>query len=85
MIKVIANNIMSCAPVQLIRECCILCITVSAFHVTCAQKPITLTGSLWTKSKFMGMSIGVTLVGGLTLILPEHNEVPYKLTRRIVI
>ncbi|XP_067931574.1 oxysterol-binding protein-related protein 11-like isoform X2 [Watersipora subatra] len=47
---------------------------VSAFHVTCPQKAISLTGSLWTKSKFMGMSIGVTLVGNLKLVLPEYNE-----------
>lgn len=48
---------------------------VSAFYVTCPQKQISLTGSVWTKSKFMGMSIGVTMIGGLTLALPEYNEV----------
>lgn len=48
---------------------------MSAFYVSCPQKQISLTGSVWTKSKFMGMSIGVTMIGGLTLSLPEHNEV----------
>ncbi|KAF6030802.1 OSBPL10 [Bugula neritina] len=30
---------------------------VSAFHITCPEKQIHMTGSLWTKSKFMGMSL----------------------------
>lgn len=34
-----------------------------------------MTGSLWTKSKFMGMSIGVTMIGQLTLALPQYGEV----------
>jgi len=34
-----------------------------------------MTGSFWTKSKFMGMSIGVTLIGNLRLFLPEYKEV----------
>ncbi|KAF6035978.1 hypothetical protein EB796_005717 [Bugula neritina] len=47
---------------------------VSAFHIACPEKQIHMTGSFWTKSKFMGMSIGVTLIGNLRLFLPEYKE-----------
>ena len=36
---------------------------VSAFYFECPEKQISMNASVWTKSKFMGMSIGVVMVG----------------------
>jgi len=58
-------------------------ILVSAFYASCPKKGIHMNGSLWTKSKFMGMSIGVTLVGNLTLSLSQYNEVSTWLIRSL--
>ncbi len=40
-----------------------LCFAVSAFYAECAEKQVQVNASIWTKSKFMGMSIGVVMVG----------------------
>ncbi len=37
--------------------------TVSAFFMECKQKKIKLNGSIQTKSKYLGMSISVELIG----------------------
>ena len=37
--------------------------SVSAFYFECPEKQMSLNASIWTKSKFMGMSIGVVMVG----------------------
>ncbi|XP_070199247.1 oxysterol-binding protein-related protein 11-like isoform X2 [Littorina saxatilis] len=47
---------------------------VSAFYFECPNKKMCMNGSIWTKSKFMGMSIGVILVGKVTLKLLELDE-----------
>ena len=45
-------------------ECNDFCVsTVSAFYFECPEKEMYMNGSIWTKSKFMGMSIGVVMVG----------------------
>ena len=36
---------------------------VSAFYFECPEKKMKMNASIWTKSKFMGMSIGVVMVG----------------------
>ena len=36
---------------------------VSAFYFECPDKKVCMNASIWTKSKFMGMSIGVVMVG----------------------
>lgn len=41
---------------------------VSAFYFECPEKDIYMNASIWTKSKFMGMSIGVVMVGKSELI-----------------
>ena len=40
-----------------------LFISVSAFYFESPEKQIRMNASIWTKSKFMGMSIGVQMVG----------------------
>ncbi|XP_013420807.1 oxysterol-binding protein-related protein 11 isoform X1 [Lingula anatina] len=47
---------------------------ISAFYFECPKKNMYVNASIWTKSKFMGMSIGVVMVGKVTLSLVEHNE-----------
>ncbi|KAL8615625.1 hypothetical protein ACOMHN_026615 [Nucella lapillus] len=47
---------------------------VSAFYFECPEKKVCMNASIWTKSKFMGMSIGVVMVGKLSLRLLEHDE-----------
>ncbi|PAA72564.1 hypothetical protein BOX15_Mlig011358g2 [Macrostomum lignano] len=48
---------------------------VTAFYLECPQKQIWLNASIYTKSKFMGMSIGVNMIGKLQLHLLGHGEV----------
>ncbi|CAH1785496.1 unnamed protein product [Owenia fusiformis] len=47
---------------------------VSAFYFECPDKKICMNGSIWTKSKFMGMSIGVSMVGKVSIYLQEYDE-----------
>lgn len=47
---------------------------ISAFFIQCKNKGIKLNGYIAPKSKFLGMSIGVTLTGKLNLKLDEFNE-----------
>lgn len=36
---------------------------VSGFYAECAERKMCVNAHVWTKSKFLGMSIGVTMVG----------------------
>ncbi|XP_066964552.1 oxysterol-binding protein-related protein 11-like isoform X10 [Macrobrachium rosenbergii] len=47
---------------------------VSAFFFECPEKQLSINAHIWTKSKFMGMSIGVNLVGDITLIIGSVRE-----------
>ncbi|XP_043930944.1 oxysterol-binding protein-related protein 11 isoform X2 [Protopterus annectens] len=47
---------------------------VSGFYAECAERRICVNAHVWTKSKFMGMSIGVSMVGEGVLSLLEHGE-----------
>ncbi|XP_067417945.1 oxysterol-binding protein-related protein 10 isoform X3 [Emydura macquarii macquarii] len=47
---------------------------VSCFYCECKQKRMCANAHIWTKSKFMGMSIGVSMVGEGVLYLMEHEE-----------
>ncbi|XP_068237892.1 oxysterol-binding protein-related protein 11-like isoform X3 [Palaemon carinicauda] len=47
---------------------------VSAFFFECPEKQLSINAHIWTKSKFMGMSIGVNLVGDITLIIGNVRE-----------
>lgn len=47
---------------------------VSGFYAECAERKICVNAHVWTKSKFLGMSIGVTMVGEGILSLLEHGE-----------
>ncbi|XP_052003626.1 oxysterol-binding protein-related protein 10-like isoform X2 [Xyrauchen texanus] len=47
---------------------------VSGFYCECKECGICVNTHVWTKSKFMGMSIGVSMVGEGVLHLLEHDE-----------
>ncbi|XP_045601770.1 oxysterol-binding protein-related protein 11 isoform X2 [Procambarus clarkii] len=47
---------------------------VSAFYFECPEKQLSINAHIWTKSKFMGMSVGVNLVGDITLIIGSVQE-----------
>lgn len=47
---------------------------VSGFYAECAERKMCVNAHVWTKSKFLGMSIGVTMVGEGVLCLLEHGE-----------
>ncbi|KAG5283418.1 hypothetical protein AALO_G00041870 [Alosa alosa] len=47
---------------------------VSGFYAECQERSICVNTHVWTKSKFMGMSIGVSMVGEGCLHLLEHGE-----------
>ncbi|XP_012991138.2 oxysterol-binding protein-related protein 10 isoform X2 [Esox lucius] len=47
---------------------------VSGFYCECPEKGMCVSAHVWTRSKFMGMSIGVSMIGEGTLCLLEHDE-----------
>lgn len=47
---------------------------VSGFYAECAERKMCVNAHVWTKSKFLGMSIGVTMAGEGILSLLEHGE-----------
>ncbi|XP_029461144.1 oxysterol-binding protein-related protein 11 isoform X2 [Rhinatrema bivittatum] len=47
---------------------------VSGFYAECVERNMCINAHVWTKSKFLGMSIGVTMVGEGLLCLLEHGE-----------
>ncbi|TNM93104.1 hypothetical protein fugu_018506 [Takifugu bimaculatus] len=47
---------------------------VSGFYCECRERKMCVSAHVWTKSKFMGMSIGVSMVGEGVLFLLEHDE-----------
>ncbi|XP_060631155.1 oxysterol-binding protein-related protein 11 isoform X2 [Anolis sagrei] len=47
---------------------------VSGFYAECVERKMCVNAHVWTKSKFLGMSIGVTMVGEGILSLLEHGE-----------
>uniref|UniRef100_A0A8D3ADE9 Oxysterol-binding protein n=1 Tax=Scophthalmus maximus TaxID=52904 RepID=A0A8D3ADE9_SCOMX len=47
---------------------------VSGFYAECQERQMCVNTHVWTKSKFMGMSIGVSMIGDGCLYLLEHDE-----------
>ncbi|XP_063308292.1 oxysterol-binding protein-related protein 10 [Pelobates fuscus] len=47
---------------------------VSSFYCECKEKKMCANVHVWTKSKFLGMSVGVSMVGEGTLKLMEYDE-----------
>ncbi|XP_066543480.1 oxysterol-binding protein-related protein 11 [Amia ocellicauda] len=47
---------------------------VSGFYAECQERKMCVNTHVWTKSKFMGMSIGVSMIGEGLLCLLEHGE-----------
>ena len=52
-----------CSDVHVCGTCCV---TVSAFYAECPTKNMYVTASIWTKSKFLGLSLGVHNIGSGT-------------------
>jgi hypothetical protein len=51
-------------------------LVVSAFYAEHPNKQICCTGHIWTKSKFLGLSIGVEMVGqGITIQIVYGNTI----------
>lgn len=47
---------------------------VSAFYAEHYNKKISLDGYIWTKSKFLGLSIGVHMIGQAVISVINHEE-----------
>ncbi|XP_045573733.1 oxysterol-binding protein-related protein 10 [Salmo salar] len=47
---------------------------VTGFYCECKERNMCVNTHVWTRSKFMGMSIGVSMVGEGVLRLLEHDE-----------
>ncbi|XP_075068484.1 oxysterol-binding protein-related protein 10 isoform X2 [Mixophyes fleayi] len=47
---------------------------VSCFYCECKEKNMCVNTHIWTKSKFLGMSVGVSMVGEGVLKLMEYGE-----------
>jgi len=47
---------------------------ISAFYAECPAHQISCNGYIWTKSKFLGLGIGVEMVGQGVVTLVEHDE-----------
>ena len=48
--------------------------TVSAFYAEHYNKRISLDGYIWTKSKFLGLSIGVHMIGQAVISVIDYDE-----------
>ncbi|ESN94811.1 hypothetical protein HELRODRAFT_87651, partial [Helobdella robusta] len=51
---------------------------ISAFYFECPDKGISMEASIWTRSKFMGMSVGVMMIGKSQLKLHKNNDEEYE-------
>lgn len=49
-------------------------ITVSAFYAEHYNKKITFSAHVWTKSKFLGLSVGVHNIGEGVVTLVDYGE-----------
>ncbi|XP_069504906.1 oxysterol-binding protein-related protein 10 isoform X2 [Ambystoma mexicanum] len=47
---------------------------ISCFYCECKERRMCVNTHIWTKSKFLGMSIGVSMVGEGVLKLLDHGE-----------
>lgn len=47
---------------------------ISAFYSECHNKRISINGYIWTKSKFLGLSVGVHMIGQAVISLLGHEE-----------
>ncbi|KAM3174085.1 hypothetical protein ACTXT7_011250 [Hymenolepis weldensis] len=53
---------------------------ISAFYAEYTPKRIQVSGHIWTKSKFLGLSIGVEMVGSATIVLLDRPGEEYVVT-----
>lgn len=49
-------------------------LSVSAFYAEHFKKHISIDGYVWTKSKFLGLSVGVYMVGQSVVSVEDYGE-----------
>lgn len=47
---------------------------IASFYAECPAKRIQVDGCIWTKSKFLGLSVAVHMIGSATITLLDHDE-----------
>ncbi|CAF0904379.1 unnamed protein product [Adineta steineri] len=47
---------------------------IASFYAECPAKHIQIDGCLWTRSKFLGLSVGVHMIGDAIITLLDHDE-----------
>lgn len=60
---VLAQEVSDCYTVRFVAEQVSHHPPVSGFYAECTERKMCVNAHIWTKSKFLGMSIGVTMVG----------------------
>ncbi|KAM9821096.1 oxysterol-binding protein-related protein 11-like [Neosynchiropus ocellatus] len=68
------NTSQDCYQVRFVAEQVSHHPPVSGFYAECQERKMCVNTHVWTKSKFMGMSIGVSMIGEGCLSLLEHDE-----------
>ena len=63
-----------------IIETHVLILIVSGFYAECPCKKMYCNGYIYTKSRFLGLSLGVHNIGEATLHLLEHDDEQYTVT-----
>nr|CDS18214.1 oxysterol binding protein 9 [Echinococcus granulosus] len=77
-----------CGPIPYASEDCVVFLAeqvshhppISAFYAEYIPKRIQVSGHIWTKSKFLGLSIGVEMVGSATIVLLDRPGEEYVVT-----
>ena len=57
-----------------IHDFCCASVSVSAFYAEHYNNRISLDGYIWTKSKFLGLSIGVHMIGQAVISVLDYGE-----------
>lgn len=55
-------------------------VLVSGFYAECPCKKMYCNGYIYTKSRFLGLSLGVHNIGEIKLHLLEHDDEVYSVT-----
>ncbi|KPP76314.1 oxysterol-binding protein-related protein 11-like [Scleropages formosus] len=69
-----APEVSDCYQVRFVAEQVSHHPPISGFYAECVERQMCVNTHVWTKSKFMGMSIGVSMIGEGVLHLLEHDE-----------
>ncbi|XP_026643315.1 oxysterol-binding protein-related protein 11 [Microtus ochrogaster] len=84
---VLAQGVSDCYTVRFVAEQVSHHPPVSGFYAECTERKMCVNAHVWTKSKFLGMSIGVTMVGEGHLCSPRCSvtaEVKHNISNTVV-